>query len=80
MGTAGTESIAQKRPGSATEADQDSGASHDMPWAAVPPHAAWDTETQDLSSCGVVTDGIALPRFAHHVDAPRRPVEHPPRS
>ena len=34
---------------------------------------------QDLSPCGVATDGIGLPPFAHHVDAPSEPAEHPPR-
>jgi hypothetical protein len=35
---------------------------------------------QDLSPCGVVTDGVGPPPFAHHRDAPSDPVEHPPRS
>jgi hypothetical protein len=35
---------------------------------------------QDLSPCGIVTDRVAVPPFAHHLDAPSDPVEHPPRS
>ena len=35
---------------------------------------------QDLSPCGVITGGVELPPFAHHLDAPSNPVEHPPRS
>jgi hypothetical protein len=35
---------------------------------------------QDLTPRGVVTDGVELPAFAHHLDAPLDPMEHPPRS
>ena len=35
---------------------------------------------QDLSPCGIVTDGVEPPSLAHHLDAPSDPVEHPPRS
>jgi hypothetical protein len=31
---------------------------------------------QDLSPCGIVTDRVAVPPFAHHLDAPSAPVEH----
>jgi hypothetical protein len=35
---------------------------------------------QDLAPCGVVSDEVGLPQFAHYLDAPSDPVEHPPRS
>lgn len=35
---------------------------------------------QDLSPCGILTDRVGLPPFAHHLDVPSDPVEHPPRS
>jgi hypothetical protein len=35
---------------------------------------------QDLAPYGVVSDEVGLPQFAHHLDAPSDPVEHPPRS
>lgn len=35
---------------------------------------------QDLSPCGSVMDRVGLPPFAHHLDVPPHPVEHPPRS
>ena len=35
---------------------------------------------QDLSSDGVVMDGIELPPAARHFDAPSKPLDHPPRS
>ena len=36
--------------------------------------------SQDLSPRGIVTDRVGLPPFAHHLDAPSDPVDHPPRS
>jgi hypothetical protein len=38
------------------------------------------SELQDLSPCRIVTGRVGLPPFAHHLDAPSDPVEHPPRS
>ena len=35
---------------------------------------------QALLPCGIVADRVGPPPFAHHVDVPADPLEHPPRS